>query len=147
MPTTRLNFFLGFFFLLLAANVILGHSLASRFIDTARDIQQAERAGLDVEEAVPLRQEQIGRGGLLIVTNVPLFAGLGWIVRAEEPGTGPLYWVLLFLGSTYVPLFLTACVYFLIFPPRGPGAIPGVDIDDGSNDPEEDDDDDDPRPT
>ncbi len=148
MAIPRFQIYLGLFFLLFASNTVFCHWLAQGFIATAQEVRWAEEAGLDPAEAVGVEEEQLSRGGLLILTNLPLFGGLGWIVRGENPGTGPFYWVLLVAGSAYVPLFLTACVYLLFNAPKGPGHFPGLDPAGVSDDDDEEEDDgDDTRST
>lgn len=147
MAVSRFQVYSGLFFLLLAANTILSHAVARDFVAWANEVRRAEQTGLDPAEAVPVAEEDLSRGVVLMVTNLPLFAGLGWIVRAEQPAMGPLYWVLLLLGATYGPLIVTGSVYLLINAPKGPGSFPGAEPDGGPNDHEEDDDDDDTRST
>lgn len=140
----KLQIFLGLFFVLMTANAIFCHSVGREFIETARQIRLVEAAGGDPEEMVVVDDRTLGGGNLLILLNLPFFAALGFIVRAAEPSMGPLYWGTLLLGSTYLPLFVSLCLFFLAHPPSHPSTYPGVEWDDGDpmdDDPQEDDDD------
>lgn len=137
MKLPRAQIFFGLFFLLWFINCVLSHSVGREFLDTAQkmaELSEEERAEFQPDES------QQNQGFALLFTNLPLFLGLGLIVRGEDPGAGPFYWALVVLGSVYLPAFITLCIYLIATPPSAGISMPGVDWDDGSL-PEDDDDD------
>lgn len=140
----KLQIFLGLFFLLMTANAIFCHAVGREFIETAQQIRLVEAAGGDPQAAAAVDDRTMGGGNLLILLNLPFFGALGLIVRAADPSMGFLYWGTLLLGSTYLPLFISLCLFFLAHPPSHPSTYPGVEWEDGEpmdDDPKEDDDD------
>ncbi len=129
--------FLGLFFLLYISNAVFSHYVGVEYLRTAREIKAAEQLGAD-PNTVEVSGGQRGRGGLLIFANAPLFITLGLIVRGEDPSAGLGYWAALLLGATYLPLFLSACLFFLVYAPSHPHTFPGVEWNDGTGPPEDD---------
>lgn len=135
----RKQVFLGLFFVLWMGNCVLAHVAARPFVERAQVAHTIQAAGGDPAEVAP-GEDQVAQGAGLLVVNLPLFVGLGVIVRQDPPETGKLYWSLVVLGSTYIPLFLTLCVFFFFHPPKGRMPLPGVMDDDEYLADEEDDD-------
>lgn len=140
----KAQIFIGLFFCLLIANAIFSHSVGREFIIMAKEIRAVERMGGDPEEEVKVEDRNLTTANLMVFTNLPFFAGLGLLVRAEEPSMGFLYWTILILGAILLPLFVSLCLFFLAHPPSHASTFPGVEWDDGDpmdDDPLEDDDD------
>jgi hypothetical protein len=133
------QYLLALFFLLWAGACVLSHAVARPYVEQAQVMRRLEAEGKD-PTAVLMEEQQTQRGAVLVIFNLPLFIGLGVVVRAAEPSMGPLYWGLVILGSVYIPFFLSLFTFFLFHAPQGPGNLPGVDWDDGSLKDEEDDD-------
>lgn len=123
----KTHLFLGSFFLLWAANCIFCHAVGRGFLDRAEEIRRNPPA--EVVEDQRADESTIARGMLLMIANLPLFIGLGFILQGEDPGTGPLYWSLVVLGSVYIPFFVTICLYFLLHPPGAGNRLPGTSWD------------------
>jgi hypothetical protein len=123
--------FIALFFILMTANVIYCHGVGREFIITAREMAALAAAGGD-PATVAVKQSTLGGGHLLLLLNLPFLVGLGFIVRDAEPTMGLAYWSLIIIGSTYLPLIVTLCLFFLTHPPSHTGTFPGVEWDDGS---------------
>lgn len=128
MNRTKLGWFALFFVVTWMANALLSHYIAHDFLTKlpAPGTTQA------------IDEQQLGRGQGLMLVNLPLFIGLGYFLRAAAPPNPFVYWSLVVLGSTYIPIFLTILLFFTVHAPRGPGQFPGVEIDDGSLEDEKD---------
>lgn len=126
MPFRREQLYFALFFLLWMGNSILSHVVARGFLETAQQAAVLRAEGVAPETQIEVREENLAQGAGLLFTNIPLFLGLGWIVRADQPSAGPFYWALVVLGSFYVPLFLTMCAFFLFNPPGRGFQLPGT---------------------
>lgn len=138
----KTQIFIGLFFCLMIGNAVFSHAVGRQFITVAREIRAVERMGGDPEEEVNVEDRSLRSANLMVFTNLPFFAGLGLLVRAEEPSMGILYWTLLLFGSIIAPLFVSLCLYFLVTPPGPPTTIHGSDWDQAEpfdDDPLEDD--------
>ncbi|MCC5877484.1 MAG: hypothetical protein JJU11_14790 [Candidatus Sumerlaeia bacterium] len=143
----KVQIFIGIFFCMMIGNAVFSHAVGRQFITTAREIRAVERMGGDPEEEVNVEDRTLRSANLMVFTNLPFFAALGLIVRAEEPSMGILYWMVLLLGSILLPLFVSLCLYFLVTPPGPPTTMHTGDWSEATtfdDDPLEDDDD---RPT
>jgi hypothetical protein len=134
----REQIFIPIFFMLWALTAIGSHVLGNDLLRAGREY----RVAADEEAPPELMERLASRGTGLMVFNLPLFVGIGPMMRAETPAPTPLYWVLVVLGSAYVPFFATICIFFLVHPPSQPGTYPGVEWEDEEEIGEEDPDDD-----
>lgn len=136
---TKARVFFGMFLVLTVLNTSFSHWIGRGVMKTAAERRRVEISGGDPKavHADPATE----RAGLLVLTNLPLFIGMGFIVRSTAPRVGPIYWLLTVLGSTYMPFILTLLGFFLVYAPgQIRGGYPGIDADDGSDPLEYDDD-------
>ncbi len=133
MKRLRLQLFISLFFILWIANTVVCHAIGHDFIEVAK-ARRVEPAAAQVED------RQLAHGQGLIFLNLPLFVGLGFIVRQDAPGTGALYWTLLVAGSAILPFIVTLCAFLMVHAPTRPGAYPGVDLEDDPVEKDESDD-------
>ena len=134
----RARFALVLFFVLWVANAAFSEWIGGAVVDHA----QATYSGLKVGIAPPAEPPQeVRRAAILLLSNLPLFLGLGWIVQGQPPVAGLLFHVLAVFGSIYIPVFLALCLFFLLHPPSSPTELPGVEWADGEAPTESDPDD------
>jgi len=137
----KVQLFFAVFFLLLIANTVLSHWVGRGIILANQEADTTEESN----SAALLETPALQRGGALVITNLPLFVGLGFIVREAQPTIGPLYWSLVFFGSTYLPFFLSVCIFFMVHPPNHAGTFAGAETEDPEEPAEDPDHDDNPR--
>ncbi len=137
----KIQLFFALFFILLTANTVLSHWVGRGIILAVQNTDTADES----KSAELVETPALQRGGALVITNLPLFVGLGFIVRESPPTIGALYWSLVFLGSTYLPLFLSVCIFFMMHPPSHVGTFAGVEDKDPDEPAEDPDHDDNPR--